>query len=226
VVSRDGTLKHDLSGTGLALQDSNGDGNNNRNTYAFLTSLQNAKGQTTFTQNYDYSSGQPYYGSDATLNYSLNSYGGPALATDRLVQTIRGYNTNNATQTNYSYAATTDRLTYQDQNAAGDRALAVEQLWDHFGPPTTLKARSTRCQLLKLLLNLPTGCTSSFRPYSRAAQRIRQSRPLAAPRIRSASHLPRTGPSPESPPADQSWSAQSEPSSRDNRSRSASRSMA
>jgi hypothetical protein len=88
-----------------------------------LTALENAKGQYTFTSNYDYSSGQPYYGSDATGNYSVNNYGGSGLATDRLVETIRGYSTNNATQTNYSCATTADRLTTRSVQLTPDSPL-------------------------------------------------------------------------------------------------------
>ncbi len=139
-----GNLVGEIDGDGhtttFSHNDSYADGNNGRNTYAFLTWLQNAQGQTTFTSNYDYSSGQPYEGTDITGNYWLNGYGSAGMATDRLVETTRGYNTNNAAQTSYSYAAATDRLTYQDQTAAGDKALAVEEWWDDFGRPTVSKA--------------------------------------------------------------------------------------
>ncbi len=139
-----GNLVGEIDGDGhtttFSHNDSYADGNNGRNTYAFLTWLQNAQGQTTFTSNYDYGSGQPYEGTDITGNYWLNGYGSAGMATDRLVETTRGYNTNNAAQTSYSYAAATDRLTYQDQTAAGDKALAVEEWWDDFGRPTVSKA--------------------------------------------------------------------------------------
>ena len=142
------TRAYDIAGSIVWEKDGNGnptsffyadnytDGNDSRNTCAFLTGVQNAKLQFPYQANHDYNTGKPVLTADLTGNYSVNSYGTLGLASDRLTQVLHARGTPAQTTTNFIYNSPTDMVTKQDQSTSGD-VLVSEQRWDGFGRPVS-----------------------------------------------------------------------------------------
>ncbi len=101
--------------------------NTNRNSYATLTSATNALNQTS-KSTYDYNTGQPATSVDANNLTTTYTYSDPF---ERVTQ-VQSPNTGS---TYYSYPSTTTTIVYQDQTAAGDRALRSQTIFDGFGRP-------------------------------------------------------------------------------------------
>jgi hypothetical protein len=101
----------------------------NRNSYAFLTSVTNALGQSPFQGNYDYHLGQPVLTADIMGQYTTHSYGTSGFATDRLIEVSYA----NGGNSYYSYPSARQIITQQDQNTSGDQALMTETQNDGFG---------------------------------------------------------------------------------------------
>jgi len=101
----------------------------NRNTYAQVTVVSNALGQTSFQAQYDYSTGQRSVMADLNGHYTFYSYTGLGYGLDQLAQVDYP----NGGHTYYTYPSPTQVVTYRDQTAAVDKALASETQYDGLG---------------------------------------------------------------------------------------------
>ncbi len=128
------TLTYDIAGNITGISDPNGHATGltytdeyptgAENTYAHVTKLTNAKGQSV-SWTWDYGAGTPL--SATNLNQGVTTYAYDELS--RLTETILP----NGGTLNYVYPSTTETDLYQDQNTPGDRTLRTQTLSDGFG---------------------------------------------------------------------------------------------
>ncbi len=126
---------YDIAGNTVTTEDANGNTttysyidqytDGGRNTYGHVTSVKDALNHTT-SLTYDYESGKPRSVTDPNGLAMTYTYADP-------LERVTQVQSPNSGSTYYSYPGTTTTIVYQDQTAAGDKALRSQTIYDRFG---------------------------------------------------------------------------------------------